>query len=88
MQIRVAGRTACAYYSDMSLEEHILDSIKRLPVEKRKAVLAFVESMQETGAGAQEELVLSAEEQLENWNDWAAHGAQGPIEDDTPPEFP
>jgi hypothetical protein len=65
-----------------------MDAFRKLPTEKREVVLKFVESMQNAEAADKSDLKLSQEEQLLHWNDWVQNGVQGPIEEDTPPEFP
>ena len=72
----------------MNIEKNIMDGIRRLPAEKRRTVLAFVESIQETEAAPDEEIVLSADEQVSHWNDWVQNGPKGPLDEDTHPEFP
>ena len=51
-----------------------------LPPLEGKRVLVVVEPM--------EDAPLSPEEQRNAWDAWAAHGPQGPIEDDGEPAFP
>jgi hypothetical protein len=72
----------------MSIEEIIIDKMKKLPAEKRERVLRFVESIADAEDGESSELILTAEDQHSLWTQWVEVGPQGPIEDEEMPEFP
>ena len=71
----------------MSIEEIILDKVKKLPMSKREQVLKFLDSIAETDDDSSE-LVLADDEQQSLWTEWVESGPHGPIEDEGLPEFP
>jgi mRNA-degrading endonuclease RelE of RelBE toxin-antitoxin system len=71
----------------MSIEETILEKVKKLPARKREQVLKFLDSIAEPDDD-NSEIVLADDEQQSLWTEWVKSGPHGPIEDDGLPEFP